>query len=327
MVDRANVLSLIEGFPGTRVLAVGDVMLDEYVWGEVRRVSPEAPVPVVEVRRRTFVPGGAANTAAGAVALGGRAAVAGVVGDDSPAAELRRVLEEHGVERGALVVDPGRPTTVKTRVVASSQHVVRTDVEDPSPLAEELERDLLAWLADELPAADALIVSDYGKGVVTPTLARRAIELARATQTPLVADPKGGDYGRYRGATVVTPNIQEAKRAAGLDTDGRHDLAEIGRRLAPTLAGAALLVTRGAEGMSLFVDGARMLEIPARAKNVFDVTGAGDTVATTLALALGCGGSLEDAAAVANAAAGVVVGKVGTAAPTLDELRAEALGQ
>jgi rfaE bifunctional protein kinase chain/domain len=317
-------LELIERFPGTRVLAVGDVMLDEYIWGEVRRVSPEAPVPVVEVRRRSFVPGGAANTAAGAVSLGGDASVAGVVGDDGAASTLRRVIAECGIDPSALVVAQGRPTTVKTRVVASSQQVVRTDVEDRSPLPEEIESELLTRVAAVLPSADALAISDYAKGVVTPTLARGVIDLARREKIPVVADPKGGDFEKYRGATVVTPNIHEAKRAAGVDADGYRDLAEICGVLAPALDGVPLLVTRGAQGMSLFVDGEEMLEIPALARNVFDVTGAGDAVASTLALALGSGGSLDEAAAVANAAAGVVVGKVGTEAPTLEELRAEA---
>jgi rfaE bifunctional protein kinase chain/domain len=315
---------VIDRFAGTRVLSVGDVMLDEYIWGEVRRVSPEAPVPVVEVRRRTYVPGGAANTAAGAVSLGGRASVAGVVGDDEAAATLRRALEDRGIASAALVVDAVRPTTVKTRIVASNQQVVRTDVEDRAPLRKELERELLSRLAEEVAAADAVILSDYAKGVVSPAVAQGVIELASRWETPVVADPKGGDYAKYRGAAVVTPNIHEAKRAAGLDAEGYGDLAEICQTIAPVLGGTALLVTRGVQGMSLFVDGRQLLEIPALAKNVFDVTGAGDTVATTLAIALGCGSSLEDAATLANAAAGVVVGKVGTAPPTLDELRAEA---
>lgn len=314
-------IELLDRFPGTSVLVVGDVMLDEYIWGEVRRVSPEAPVPVVEIRRRTYVPGGAANVASGVAGLGGTATLAGVVGDDPAAGLLRETLDETGVEAG-LAVDASRPTTTKTRIVAQSQQVVRADSEDRSPVAPAVADEVVSWVGGRIGETDAIVLSDYAKGVVSQDLAQRVIGLARDSRTPVVADPKGSDYAKYRGATVVTPNIHEAKVAARLDGDAHHDLAEVGGRLAETLGGSALLITRGAQGMSLFPDGARAtVDIPSRARNVFDVTGAGDAVVSALALALGCGASLEDAARLANAAGGVTVGKVGTQTLALDELR------
>lgn len=315
-------IEVLERFPGTAVLVVGDVMLDEYIWGEVRRVSPEAPVPVVEIRKRTYVPGGAANVASGVAGLGGAARLAGVVGDDAAAGLLRETLDEAGVETG-LAVDPSRPTTTKTRIVAQSQQVIRADSEDRSPVPAAVAEAIVSWIAGRIGETDAIVLSDYAKGVVSADLAQRVVGLARESGTPVVADPKGSDYAKYRGATVVTPNIHEAKVAARLDGDTHHDLTKVGGRLAETLGESALLITRGAQGMSLFSDGATV-DIPSRARNVFDVTGAGDAVVSTLALALGCGATLEDAARLANAGAGVAVGKVGTQTLALDELRGAA---
>lgn len=312
---------ILDLFPGTTVLVVGDVMLDEYIWGEVRRVSPEAPVPVVEIRERTYVPGGAANVASGVVGLEGNARLAGVVGDDPSARLLRETLDEVGVEAG-LTIDASRPTTRKTRIVAQSQQVVRADSEDRTPVSPEIIDEVVDWIAARAADTDAIVLSDYAKGVVSAELAQRVIGLARESARPVVADPKGSDYAKYRGATVVTPNIHEAKRAAALDGDSHHELDEVGGQLAEVLGGSALLITRGAQGMSLFEDGAQAtVDIPSRARNVFDVTGAGDAVVSTLAVALGCGAPLEEAARLANAAAGVAVGKVGTQVPALDELR------
>jgi rfaE bifunctional protein kinase chain/domain len=324
-VSGSELDEILERFPGTSVVVVGDVMLDEYVWGEVRRVSPEAPVPVVEIRRRTYVPGGAGNVASGVAGLGGAASLAGVVGADASAEVLRKTLEEAGVQAG-LVVDSTRPTTTKTRVVAQNQQIVRTDSEERSPVTAEVADEVLSWVGERVEQAGALVLSDYAKGVISQELAQRVIELARAAGKPVVADPKGDGYGKYRGATVVTPNIHEAKRAAGFDGETHHELSDVGAALAGLLGDSGLLITRGAQGMSLFLDGGGpSVDIPSRARNVFDVTGAGDAVVSTLAIALGCGASLEQAARLANAAAGVVVGKFGTETLGLDELR-EAAG-
>jgi D-beta-D-heptose 7-phosphate kinase/D-beta-D-heptose 1-phosphate adenosyltransferase len=301
------------------VLTIGDVMLDEYVWGEVQRISPEAPVPVVQVQRRTHVPGGAANAAAGVLALGGRTLLGGVVGADQHAERLRDALRETGLPDDGLVVDPARPTTTKTRVIAHSQQVVRADAEDRSPLPAALEADLVGWVAERVPEADSIVVSDYAKGVVSPTLARSVIRLARDHGKPVVVDPKGTDYAKYSGATVITPNAHDAGRAANVHVDEYEDLLEVARRLEAVCDGASLLVTRGAAGMTLFGPNGPA-DIAAEAHEVYDVTGAGDTVVAVLAVALAQGMALEQAVRVANAAAGIAVEKVGTAAVTLEEL-------
>jgi rfaE bifunctional protein kinase chain/domain len=304
---------------GVTVLTIGDVMLDEYVWGDVQRISPEAPVPVVQVQRRTHVPGGAANASAGVVALGGRALLGGCVGADVHADRLREALAAAGLDASGLVVDPARPTTTKTRVIAHSQQVVRTDAEDSSPLPPELEAALLGWATARLDDVDSIVISDYAKGVVSASLAQGVIELGRERGKPVVVDPKGIDYAKYSGATVITPNSHDAARAANVHVDEYEDLLEVARRLTTECDGARLLVTRGAAGMTLFgADGPA--DIVAEAHEVYDVTGAGDTVVAVLAVTLAQGMPLTQAVRIANAAAGIAVEKVGTATVTLEEL-------
>jgi rfaE bifunctional protein kinase chain/domain len=315
-----SVGSVLEGFRGKRLMVLGDVMLDENLWGEVRRVSPEAPVPVVELQRQTYVPGGAANSAANAVGLGGIALLGGVVGNDEPAARLQQCLGELGVDTTGLIVDPGRPTTTKARVVAHSQQVLRIDREVRTPISPAIERQVLAWVDLTIGTVGACVISDYAKGVVSPTVARQVIKLARSAGVPIVVDPKGFDYARYRGATVITPNLAEAEQEARLPVQGPADIGAVGRRLLSELPGTAILITRGGEGMSLFTQD-EVVHVPAEAQAVFDVTGAGDTASATLALALAAGAPLPLAVRLANRAAGVVVGKVGTKAITLAELR------
>ena len=313
----------VDRLEGVRALVVGDVMLDEYVWGQVNRISPEAPVPVVDVRTRTYVPGGAANVAAGIAALGGRPLVGGVVGEDAAAAQLRGALGERGLELDGLVTVGGRSTTTKTRVIAHSQQVVRADVEERRPVPEEAAADLRRWAESRLERADVVVVSDYAKGVVSAEFAQGVIEAAREAEKPVVVDPKGSDYSKYRGATVLTPNIADAKRAANIAPDSYAELSDVARLLAAVVPSSALLITRGSEGMSLISE-STSLDVQASAKDVYDVTGAGDTVVAALAVGLGSGLPLEDAVRLANAAAGVVVGKVGTATTTLAELAAAA---
>jgi D-beta-D-heptose 7-phosphate kinase/D-beta-D-heptose 1-phosphate adenosyltransferase len=296
-------------------------MLDEYIWGQVRRISPEAPVPIVEARRRTFAPGGAANVAANIAGLGGQPFLASVVGRDPPGDQLCRELAARGVQTQGLLVDAGRPTTTKTRVIAHSQQVVRVDTEERAALRSEMEDALLGLLGGLVPRVDACILSDYAKGLVSARVAAELIALCREGHKPIVVDPKGTDYDKYRGATVITPNLLEAERALNREINGGPDLVQVGTRLARQM-GCALLITCGAEGMSLFADGREPVHVTARARQVYDVTGAGDTVIATLALALAAGADLEEAMRLANAAAGIVVGKLGTAVVTLDELAA-----
>lgn len=306
--------------PGRSILIVGDVMLDEYVWGQVRRVSPEAPVPIVEARRRTSTPGGAANVAANVASLGGRALLAGAIGKDLAGEELSRQLSACRVDAEGLIVENDRMTITKTRIVAQSQQVVRVDLEQRTALKPESEDALLMWIKNEVAAADACILSDYGKGLVSPRIAQALIQLAQSAGKPVVVDPKGTDYDRYCGATVVTPNLEEAGRVLNREVDEGEDITQLGRDLLDKVKARALLITRGAEGMTLFEREGEPLHVPAAARQVYDVTGAGDTVTGTLALALAAGASLEEAVRLANAAAGIVVGKLGTATVTQDEL-------
>ena len=320
-------LELVELFPGCPVLVVGDLMLDEFIFGQVSRISPEAPVPVVEVQRRSYVPGGAANAAANVAALGAKPALAGLVGTDANAEQVRGLLRAMGVEVGPVVGDAGRPTTTKTRILAGTQQVVRIDQEKPTPMSAEVEAALLAGVRAALPAARACVLSDYGKGVVTPTFAARLIAMANAAGVPTVVDPKGVDYAKYRGATVVKPNQLEAGKVLNRDLRTSADVDAAGRDLL-TLLGptTAILITRGPQGMSLFAPGGATVHVPTLAREVYDVTGAGDTVAGTMAVTLAVGGDLEAACQLATAAAAVVVGKVGTATCSYDELRAAVQG-
>jgi D-glycero-beta-D-manno-heptose-7-phosphate kinase len=311
---------VLRALPGKRVLVAGDLMMDEYIMGSVRRISPEAPVPVVEIQRRTHVPGGAANTAANVAGLGGRPVLVGVVGQDPAGAHLREAVEKRGVCTDGLVVDADRPTTTKTRIVAHSQQVVRVDQEERAPLPRHTEDKLLRAAAACLENVDACVVSDYAKGVVSARFAEHLIASARRAGKPVVVDPKGTAYEKYRGATVVKPNVHEAGQVLNCEMDGIAALLRAGRDLLALLEGSAVLITRGAQGMSLFLDGVQPLHIPAEARDVYDVTGAGDTVASTLGLALAAGASLTQAARLANRAAAVVVGKVGTTAVRLHDL-------
>ena len=314
---------LLDSFARKQVLVVGDCMLDEYVWGQVRRISPEAPVPVVAAERRSYAPGGAANVAMGVAGLGGRAALGGVVGADHSAMQLHSLLQQRGIRAEGLVVDGERPTTTKTRIVAHSQQVVRVDSERRTPLSAALEDELVEWAANELPAVDACVLSDYDKGVVTGRFAERLMSLARQYSKPVVVDPKGVDYRKYHGATIITPNLQEAERATNGEIKDEADLLKVGKQLSSMLGGSAVLITRGAQGMSLFGGDGEVVHVPTVARNVYDVTGAGDTVVSTLAMTLAAGATLEQAVRLANLAAGIVVGKLGTALVTVEELARE----
>ena len=312
---------LVSRLLGHAVLVVGDLMIDEYLRGEVHRISPEAPVPILEVRDTERRLGGAANTAANIARLGGVVTVVGVVGDDPTAAALHTGLDQVGV-LGRLCVEPGRPTTRKTRLVAGGQQIVRVDDEVRTPVAGDVLAALLAAIDELAAGVAAIVVSDYAKGVITPAVAQAAIAAGRKHGVPVVVDPKQRDFTAYRGATVITPNLGELARAAGAATATAAEVSVAARRVAPVLDGAALLVTRGADGMTLYRDGAPVHHVAATAREVFDVTGAGDTVVATLALALAAGESIEDAMGLASAAAGVVVSKRGTSTVSPAELAA-----
>ncbi len=295
-------------------------MVDEYIWGSVSRLSPEAPVPVVEVKAESFRLGGAGNVAANIQSLGGRAILTGVVGNDLPGERLIHEIEAAGMKSDGVVVDRARPTTIKTRVVAGSQQIVRFDRESMSDLSKEAADRILELMTERIADADAVLISDYAKGVISKRVARQILSLAQRYRKIVVVDPKVHHFPLYKGATVITPNHHEALAFAHLPAWGQEDLLIVaGRELLRKLEVKAILVTRGEAGMSLVEDG-RVTHIPAVAKEVYDVTGAGDTVLAALALAMASGASLREAAVIANHAAGVVVGRAGTATISREEL-------
>jgi D-glycero-beta-D-manno-heptose-7-phosphate kinase len=312
---------LLDRFAGRRVLVVGDLMLDEYLWGEATRMSAEAPVPVIEVRERTFAAGGAANVAANVASLGGVAVLGGVVGDDAAGRCLVGLLREQGIDVRGVVAEGTRPTTAKVRLVARGQQVVRMDHEVRAAVPAAAEAALLCWLEMEIASCDACILSDYGKGAITARVAQTAIGLAQRRGIPVVVDPKGTDYGKYRGATVIKPNVFEVERLLKEELTTLAELERAGARLVGLLDGTAVLITRGAEGMALFRAGAAAWHVPTAARQVYDVTGAGDTVVSALALGLAAGARLKPAIRLASRAAGLAVGRRGTAAVGLAELR------
>jgi D-glycero-beta-D-manno-heptose-7-phosphate kinase len=313
---------LLKQIRGQRVLVAGDVMLDEFLWGSVSRISPEAPVPVVKVTRQTFHLGGAGNVASNVRALGGEAVVVGVVGRDAAGERVHAALAEAGVEDGLAVADGGRPTTVKTRIIAHHQQVVRADRELADDVPQRLEAALLDRVRAAVASCAAVVLSDYQKGVVTARFMKSLLSLARGRGIPVLVDPKVAHFPLYRQVTVVTPNQLEAEQAAGRAIRDEDDLHAVGRRILRLLRCEAVLVTRGEHGMALFPREGRPSLIPTAAREVFDVTGAGDTVIATLSLALAAGAALPQAARLANHAAGVVVGKVGTATASPDEVMA-----
>lgn len=319
-LTKTRAAEVLQTFRERKVLVLGDVMLDEFVWGDVTRISPEGPVPVVDVRRESIHLGGAANVLANLFALGAHGRVVGVVGSDAAGERLRdqlRQLNSHGDV--GVVVDESRVSTIKTRIVAHSQLVVRADRESRAPVNAKVEQEIVARLKEGLAEAHAFVVSDYDKGVVTPTILREILPFAYE-RVPVLVDPKLRNFNSYRPATLITPNHHEALRMSDTEDhsdDGSHDAAKI---IQQKLGCDAVLITRGDRGMMLLEAGGQPVYVGTAAREVYDVTGAGDTVIATLAAALASGASMLEAATLANHAAGIVVGKVGTATATASEL-------
>lgn len=318
----ARLRALVRRFGRVRVLVLGDLMLDRFVWGDVRRISPEAPVPVVRVTAEETRAGGAGNVVANVAALGGRSVVAGVVGADLAGNQLLTALRAAGADTTAVVRVRHPGTIEKTRIIAHHQQVVRLDRESHGAVTPALRRRLAAAVLSRLRRADVLVVSDYGKGVIAADLLERLAAAHALRPFTWVVDPKGVNFPHYRRASLVKPNLVEAAIAAGIEITDAPSLRRAGQRLLERWEAGAVLISRGEDGMTLFRRGGRVRTFPTAAREVFDVTGAGDTVVATCALALGAGGSLEDATQLANHAAGIVVGKVGTATVTARELLA-----
>ncbi|KAB2922460.1 MAG: D-glycero-beta-D-manno-heptose-7-phosphate kinase [Bacteroidetes bacterium] len=321
--DRLN--TLLASARGKHIAVVGDVMIDHYVWGTVARISPEAPVPVVEVESESTRLGGAANVANNIASLGGRPLLAGVVGDDANGAALRRILDADGTPSAGIITDPSRPTTIKTRVIAHHQHVVRIDSEEKRDIDAPVRRALLQALASA-ERLDGIIIEDYNKGVVVRDLIHEVTALARERRIPVTIDPKFNNFFEYRGVTLFKPNKKETEEALGRTLRTDDDVLAAGRTLLERLNAENVLLTRSEKGMSLFERNGAVMHIPTRARKVADVSGAGDTVIATLTLMLAAGATVAEAAFLANAAGGVVCGEVGIVPIDPASLTASVLG-
>lgn len=316
--------ALIDKFKGKEIIVIGDVMLDHFVKGSVSRISPEAPVPVVSVEQEDFVAGGAGNVAVNLAVLGAKPKVISVLGDDANGIILKQFLENKGADVSKMVVDETRPTTQKVRIIAERQQVVRVDRESKTNINKEISAECFANFKEALKTAKGVIMSDYGKGMLSDHNIQDIIKACRAKNIPVCVDPKIDNFLKYKNITCMTPNTKEAWEGMGLPPKkDEESILNLGKRILKTLKADSILITRSAQGMSLFENGKnpKVTTIKATAKEVFDVTGAGDTVISVLTLALACKASLKDAAFIANEAAGLVVGKLGTATVTTDEIK------
>lgn len=311
---------LFTRFRGRRIAVVGDLMVDRYYWGAVKRISPEAPVPVVEVDAESHRLGGAANVARNIQALGGEPVLVGLVGDDYNGKMLTAMLGEQGMTDAGVVVDPGRPTTIKTRIIAHQQHVVRVDQESKADCPEHLVHRIVDAVKYAIHSLDGIILEDYNKGTVTRDVIREVIAVGRKYNKIITVDPKLKNFLEYRHVTVFKPNRRETEESIGGRLDTEADVERAGAKLLETLEAENVLITRGEDGMSLFTPGVTPRHIPSSAKHVHDVSGAGDTVISTITVAMAAGATFDEAAALGNCAGGVVVGKVGIVPITPEEL-------
>jgi len=324
--EAKRLIKFIDRFPRARVLVVGDVMLDHYIWGRVSRISPEAPVPVVNVTREDLLLGGSTNVVNNIHALGGGVSVCGVIGRDEAGRQLVHLLRAKGIPIDGLVVEDARSTTIKTRVIAHSQQVVRFDRETRNGIEKDTHRRIFDFVRQRVKdGLDAIVISDYCKGVVTRDLVRAIVKLANRNGVIISVDPKVTHFNIYNGVTILTPNTREASLGSKIEIEDDRSLLKAGALLLRCLKCRAVLVTRSEHGMTLFEQGGKVTHIPTVAREVFDVTGAGDTVISALTLAMASGAGMVDAAKISNNAAGIVVGVVGTATVKPEELKKKLL--
>jgi D-glycero-beta-D-manno-heptose-7-phosphate kinase len=316
----AKLSKIISNFRNAKVLVVGDLILDEFIWGDVSRISPEAPVPVVWVKKESFMPGGACNVANNLRSLGSDVYLAGMIGKDEHGAILKGELEAKGIDVSGISVDESRPTILKTRVVAGHQQVCRIDKEKLGALSDEMVEKMIRYIKSLIDEIDAVIIEDYGKGVISPKLLKAIVPLAAKRNKIISVDPKEEHFKYYRGITVITPNNHEASKAVGFQIKDDETLEKAGQALLKKIDCRIALITLGENGMAVFQKGKPMKHIPTVAQEVFDVSGAGDTAIASYTLSLASGADPIQAAHIANCAAGIVVGKVGIAVVSPDEL-------
>ncbi len=319
-MDMNKLKKMIPKFSDVKILVIGDLILDEFVWGEVSRISPEAPVPVVWVKSESFMPGGAANVANNIASLGAKVYIAGVVGNDERAGILKQGLLEKGIGADGVIEDDSRPTTLKTRVVAHHQQVVRIDREKIDAISAGASDKIIAYIKSVIDEMDAVIIEDYGKGVISSKLLKEVLTIAKKKKKIITVDPKEEHFSYYEGVTAITPNHHEAAQAIGMKAKDSGSILKIGKALLEKLNCEGVLITLGENGMQLFQKDGSVTHIPTVAQEVYDVSGAGDTVISVFTLALALGINMRDAAYVSNIAAGIVVGKVGIAVITQEEL-------
>ncbi len=319
--DKKKLKKYIDQFSGARLFVVGDVIMDEYIWGDVSRISPEAPVPVVDVAEETQMLGGAANVIHNISTLGAKPVLCGVVGKDPTGKEIICKIKALGLDAQGIVTGPNRPTSIKTRIVARNQQVVRYDRERRQDISPQSRKKILGFIAKNLNQIDGIVVSDYGKGVVSADLMRGLRELVKDDHIIITVDPKTGNFEHYQGVDLITPNHHEAGAFCGFHIVDQDTLIRAGRQMLERLNCRSVLITQGKAGMSLFEKTGAITHIPTVARQVFDVTGAGDTVISTFSLGLAVGMDLRSSAILSNFAAGIVVGKLGTSVVNAEELK------
>ena len=321
-MDKSRLLRIIGQFKGKKILVIGDIMLDKYIWGEVSRISPEAPVQVVNVLRESYAPGGAANVANNIAALNAKDFMVGIVGNDNAKDSLISELEKREIDVEGIFTEKNKPTIQKVRVIGRSQQLLRFDYEEKGYVNADTEKNILDFILGKIDGADAVIVSDYAKGVITKNLMEKIIKISMEKNKIVIVDPKPRHKDFYKNSTLITPNHTEAHQMTNLEEEENtdNDAGKMGKRLIKEL-NSNVLITRGEKGMSLFEKNGEITHIPAYAKEVYDIVGAGDTSVAFLTLALASGASFKEGAIIANHAAGITVGKIGTSTVSIEELR------
>ncbi len=319
-MNTQRLIQCIQNFDKANVLVIGDIIADHYIWGKVERISPEAPVPIVDVQKEGYMLGGAGNVTNNILSLDGKVRICGVVGHDEMGRWITHSLRSNGIDTGGIVVEDGRPTSKKTRVVAHSQHVVRFDHESRGEISTQAQDIILEYIRTHIKDTGIIVISDYAKGVVTSHLVKGVLEIAMENNLSVLVDPKLKHFNYYTGATIITPNTNEAATASGIKIVDEESLHQAGEILLKQSGATAILITRGEHGMSLFERNGNVFHVPSVARDVFDVTGAGDTVVSTLALSIAAEAGFPDASIIANYAAGIVVGIVGTATVKREQL-------
>jgi len=317
-----ELLKILDSFKGKKILVVGDIMLDKYIWGDVSRISPEAPVQVVNVIKETFEAGGAANVANNVAALGGFPYMVGISGNDEAKNILVEEMRKKCINTEGVFPDKDKPTTQKIRILGKGQQLLRVDYEKKEHIHHDIEHSVINFVEKNINEINVVIISDYAKGVITPEVGKKIISLAKQHKKPVIVDPKPKHRDLYVGVDLITPNNNEASEMSGIEDGSDEGVIEIGKYLLKNLS-TNVLLTRGEKGMSLFEKDGSVTNIPAKAKEVYSLIGAGDTVVATAALAVASGADLKEAAFLANIAAGIKVGKIGTASVSVEEIKKE----